>query len=81
MMNLDARASAASTGVEQIRSQQQAQGFDIRGDVLASMNRLNNFMKEADRALSQHDLQPGAARDRAGLDRGLPELLAGLEPR
>jgi serine/threonine-protein kinase len=57
MMNLDARASAASTGVEQIRSQQQAQGFDIRGDVLASMNRLNNFMKEADRALSQHDLQ------------------------
>lgn len=57
MMNLDARASAASTGVEQIRSQQQAQGFDIRGDVLASMIRLNNFMKEADRALSQHDLQ------------------------
>ena len=57
MMNLDARASAASSGVEQIRSQQQAQGFDIRGDILASMNRLNNFMREADRALNQHDLQ------------------------
>ena len=57
MMKLDARASSATTGVQQIRSQQQAQGLDIRGDILASMNRLDNFMKEADRALSQNDLQ------------------------
>jgi serine/threonine protein kinase len=59
--NLEARADAARSGVQQIRSQQQAQGFDIRGDVLASMNRMNNFLGEANRALSQNDLQ--AAND------------------
>ena len=53
---LDARAEAAGTGVEQIRSQQQAEGLDIRGDVLASLTRMNSYMRDADRALSQKDL-------------------------
>jgi serine/threonine-protein kinase len=61
LMNLGAKADAARAGVQQIRSQQQAQGFDIRGDILASMNRMNNFLGEADHALSQNDLQ--AAND------------------
>jgi serine/threonine-protein kinase len=56
MINLDARASAASSGVQHIRSQQQAQGLEMRGDILASMNRLNSFMNEADRALQQNDV-------------------------
>jgi serine/threonine-protein kinase len=42
--------------VEQIRSQQQAEGLDIRGDVLASLTRMNSYMRDADRALSQKDL-------------------------
>jgi serine/threonine protein kinase len=54
--NLEARADAAEAGVQQIRSQQQAAGYDIRGDILASMNRLRNNMRDADRAISQQDL-------------------------
>jgi hypothetical protein len=57
LMELDAKASAAQAGVQQIRSQQQAQGFDIRGDVLTSMNKMNNYLGEANRALGQNDVQ------------------------
>ncbi|HYK35031.1 serine/threonine protein kinase [Alloacidobacterium sp.] len=55
--NLEARADAARSGVQQLRSQQQAQGFDIRGDILGSLNRMNSSMSEASRALNQNDLQ------------------------
>jgi serine/threonine-protein kinase len=57
LMDLDAKADAARAGVQQIRSQQQAQGFDIRGDVLSAMNRMNNFLGEANHALGQNDIQ------------------------
>ncbi len=59
--NLDARADAARQGVQQIRSQQQAQGLDIRGDILAAMNRMNSDLREANSALDRNDLQ--AAKD------------------
>jgi serine/threonine-protein kinase len=59
-MNLEARADAARSGVQQIRSQQQSQGLDIRGDILAAMSRMNNALGEANRALSQNDLQAAA---------------------
>ncbi len=54
--NLEARADAALAGVEQIRSQQRAQGLDIRGDILAAMNRLHHQLDEAHQALAQKDL-------------------------
>jgi len=57
LMNLDARADSARSGVDSIRRQQQAQGMDIRGDILATMNRLNNDMREAQAALAQNDLK------------------------
>ena len=57
LMNMDARAGAAQSGVQQLRSQQQAQGLDIRGDMLASMNRMNSDLGEANRALGQKDLE------------------------
>ena len=57
MINLGARADSALSGVQQIRSQQQAQGLDIRGDILTSMNRMQSLMNEANRALGQNDLQ------------------------
>jgi len=60
LMNLEARADAARSGVQQIRSQQQSQGLDIRGDILAAMSRMNNALGEANRALSQNDLQAAA---------------------
>jgi len=61
LMNLDARADAARSGVQQIRSQQQAQGLDIRGDILAAMSRMNGDLSEANRALNQED--PRTAND------------------
>jgi serine/threonine-protein kinase len=54
--NIEARADSALAGVEQIRSQQQAQGFDIRGDILAAMNRLHHQLNEAQNALNAKDL-------------------------
>jgi serine/threonine protein kinase len=61
LMNLDARAQSAEAGVQQIRTQQQAQGLDIRGDILAAMNRMHNDMSEADGAMGRNDLE--AAQD------------------
>ena len=57
MIQLDAEADSIRSGIQQIRSQQQAQGLDLRGDVLASMNRMNSYLNEADRSLSQNDVQ------------------------
>ena len=57
MIQLGAQADAARSGVQQIRQQQQAQGLDIRGDILASMNRMNSYLNEANNALRQSDLQ------------------------
>ncbi len=54
--NLQARADSALAGVEQIRSQQQAQGLDIRGDILTAMNRLHHQLNEAQRALDGLDI-------------------------
>lgn len=53
--DLGARADADTTGVDSIRRQQQAQGFDLRGDIIAAMNRLNNDMNEAGQALNRND--------------------------
>ena len=70
MIQLDAKADAAKVGIQQIRNQQQAQGLDMRGDILAAMNRMTSYLNEADRALSQNDLQ--AAND--NMDRADKEL-------
>ena len=56
MANLDARADAVKSGVQSLRSQQQAQGYDLRGDILAAMTRLDNDLSESRMALSQSDL-------------------------
>lgn len=53
---LDARAQAASGNIQHLRSQQQAQGYDLRGDILAALTRMNNDMRDADRALRSNDL-------------------------
>jgi serine/threonine-protein kinase len=59
--DLDARAETVRSGIEQLRRQQQAQGYDLRGDMMGAMNRMNNSLRDADRALNEHDLQ--AARE------------------
>jgi serine/threonine-protein kinase len=60
-MDIDARAQTASGQIDTMRRQQQAQGYDMRGDMVAAMNRMNNNLREADRAVNEHDLE--AARD------------------
>jgi serine/threonine-protein kinase len=57
LSNLAARSEAARAGVASIRSEQQRQGLDIRGDILAAMSRLNNNLREAQSAIAQNDLQ------------------------
>ncbi len=56
-MNLEARASSAFAGVDQLRSQQQAQGLDVRGDILAATSRLHQQLNEVRRALNERDLE------------------------
>jgi hypothetical protein len=53
--NIVARTDAAKNGVDSIRRQQQAQGLDLRGDILAAQGRLNNDMNEASQALDRND--------------------------
>ena len=55
--NLGARADAAKSGVQSIRSQQQAQGLDLRGDILAALSRLNSDLNESNIALTQNDVE------------------------
>jgi serine/threonine protein kinase len=57
LMNIEARADAAKSGVQSLRSQQQAQGMDLRGDIVAAMSRLNNDLREAHTALAQNDME------------------------
>jgi len=54
--SLEARADAALSGVDQIRSQQRAQGLDIRGDILVSINRLHHQLDQARQSLGEKDL-------------------------
>ena len=70
MIQLDADAESIRAGIQQIRGQQQAQGLDIRGDVLASLNRMNSYLNEANGALNQNDVQ--AAQDE--MDRAEKEI-------
>ena len=57
MIQLDSRADAARSSIQQLRSQQQAQGFGLRGDIAASLNRMNAYINEANRSLNENDLQ------------------------
>jgi serine/threonine-protein kinase len=58
---LDARAGSAFSGVQRFRSQQQAQGLVIRGDILEAMNRARQFLSQAHSAISSHDLPAATA--------------------
>lgn len=70
MVQLGSEADAARNGIQQIRSQQQAQGLDLRGDILSSMSRMNSYINEANTALARNDIQ--SAND--NMDRAEKEL-------
>jgi eukaryotic-like serine/threonine-protein kinase len=54
--NLEARSDSASASIQQLRAQQQAQGLGLRGDIVASMSRMQNDLREAQQALNRSDL-------------------------
>jgi hypothetical protein len=56
-IDLDARAGTARDSIDTMRKQQQAQGYDMRGDVVTSLNKMNSYLNEANRALAQNDVQ------------------------
>jgi hypothetical protein len=69
MIDVQARADAALSGVQQIRRQQQAQGYDMRGDILTAMNRMHSNLAEANRAIVQRNAQAAASfMDKAEVD-------------
>jgi serine/threonine-protein kinase len=57
LVQLRARSESAQSGIRQLRGQQQAQGLDMRGDILASMNRMNSWMSQANLAMQQNDIE------------------------
>jgi eukaryotic-like serine/threonine-protein kinase len=80
LANLGARADSARAGVQQIRTQQQAQGLDIRGDILSAMNRMGTDLTEAQRAIDQNNLESAKEyMDRA--DREISTLEGFLQGR
>ncbi len=56
LMNLSSRADAARGGVQSLQRQQQAQGLDLRSDILGSMSRMNSNLAEAQQSLNAGDL-------------------------
>jgi serine/threonine-protein kinase len=55
--NIEARADAATANLQNLRSRQQAQGLDVRSDILAAMSRMNSDLREAQSALNEKDLE------------------------
>ena len=70
MIQLDSKAEAARSSIEQLRSQQQAQGLGLRGDIASSLNRMNAYISEANRSLNEGDLESA----NANMDRAEKEL-------
>jgi eukaryotic-like serine/threonine-protein kinase len=60
-MDIDARADAVTGQFESMRREQQSHGYDMRGDMVGAINRMNNDIREADRAINERDLD--SARD------------------
>jgi serine/threonine-protein kinase len=56
LVDLQVRGDADRVGVQHIRSEQQAMGLDLRGDILSAMGRMDGNLREAQAALDQKDL-------------------------
>ena len=70
MVQMDARASTARRQVQQVRSQQEAQGLGMRGDVESSESLLDSYLRAAN-----NDIQRGdAIAARQDLNKAEPEL-------
>ncbi len=61
MTGLDARASAVSGSVENLKRQQEAEGLGLRRDMAAAYARMNSYLRAANDELNRGDI--AAARD------------------
>jgi serine/threonine-protein kinase len=78
LSGLQARAEAASANLQNLRSRQQAQGVDVRSDIIAAMSRMNNDLREAQTALNEKDLETANDYlDRAGKEANTLESFLG----
>lgn len=53
---LNVRAAAAKSSVETLRQQQQAEGYNLRGDISAAADRMQMYIAKGDAALKAKDL-------------------------
>ena len=60
LVQLDARAGAVRTSLENLKRSQAASGMSLRGDMAAAESRMNYLMDGANSALRSHD--PAAAK-------------------
>lgn len=67
---LDARASTVQEGVTRLSSQMEASGGGLRGDVAASLKRMQTYMSQAQSALSSND----AAKAKRSMDAAEQEV-------
>jgi hypothetical protein len=56
LANLEIRANSAASGLQQVRSRQQAQGKVIPVDILEDMNRARQFLAQTHAALGSNEL-------------------------
>lgn len=73
MVALGARASTAKESVENLRRQQQSQGLNLRADIGAALNRMEQYMNRADAALVARD-PDAAARNMELAEREVDKL-------
>jgi len=57
LMKLRSRSEAVQSSLENLRSQQAAQGLSPRQDIVSSASRMNNYLGAAERALQAHNLE------------------------
>jgi hypothetical protein len=53
---LNVRASAVKSSIDTLRQQQQAQGYGLRGDIAASVDRMQMYIGKGDAALKAKDM-------------------------
>jgi len=52
---LSSRASTVSGSIEKLRTEQNAQGYNLRGDISAAADRMATYMNKAQQALQNQD--------------------------
>jgi eukaryotic-like serine/threonine-protein kinase len=73
LMQISSRASAVRDSIDQIRRQQEADGLGMRGDIVASLSRMNSYLDAANRALGVNDVVD-AKQDMEKAERELAKL-------